>query len=398
LAVGSELVRARAAVGYSQEDVGNAIGVSRAMVSYWESEKRNPSDRQLVALAHLYGVETGRLLGETSDEVRADLAQMMFRDFDGDMSPQAHRGIQEFVSFLDAYSRLASAASFDIRGLKSTPFSFVQGFDSVEDARRKAEEVRAHLRLGMGPIGDVDVICELLGITVYRAALGEDLRTAISGAFLKHPGVGFSILVNLEMTPGRRRFTVAHELAHALFHSDRETFVISRPGDEGIERFANAFAGEFLMPAEGIRRAMEEYGIGPRIMRPADVVHLQRFFRVSYATALFRLRQARLISAQYFEEFQQVRPVLFAQQLGYEPSEEEFERDVDRWRIRRFPPKFLLLLRRAIASQVISGSTAAGLTGLSIDEVEELMFEERPVDSETRAELDDFRAVGMVNG
>jgi hypothetical protein len=232
---------------------------------------------------------------------------------------------------------------------------------------------------------------------VFRAALGPDVDTGVSGAFLKHPKEGFSVLVNLEMTPGRRRFTLAHELAHALFHSQRRVYVISHPTKDVQERFANAFAGEFLMPTEGIRRAMEEYGIGPQVDHPADVVHLQRFFRVSYATGLVRLRQARALTAADFEAFKQVRPVLFAEQLGYEPSDEEYERDVGRWRICGFPPGFLALLRLAITRDAISVPTAANLTGLSIDEIEELVQEDQPVDEQTRAELAGFTAARVVD-
>jgi len=314
-----------------------------------------------------------------------------------DLSAQARRGLEEFVRFLDTYAELAAATDFNIRGSQQSPFAQGRGFDSNDDARRKAEEVRAHLRLGIGPVGDVDAICELLGVTVFRTALGSDLDAAVSGAFLKHPVVGFSILVNLDMTPGRRRFTMAHELGHALLHSDQETFVISGPRTDGRERFANAFAGELLMPTEGMRRAMEEHGIGPRIDRPADVVHLQRYFRVSYATALVRLRQARLLTASDFEAFQQIRPVLFAEQLGYEPSEEEYEQDVARWRIRRFPSKFLSLLRLAIERETISISTAAGLTGLTVDEIEELVQEDQPIDERNRDELAGFLAARVVD-
>ncbi len=392
-----QLARARDRLGYSQDDVAGALGVARTMISYWESGKRRPNDRQLTALARLLVVRVQDLSGETPSEVQADLARMMFRAEGSHLAPEARRGIEEFVSFLDAYADLAVAAKFAIRGMSESPFAFVPGFDTVEDSRRKAEEVRAHLRLGLGPIGDVDVICELLGITVFRAALGADLKVAPSGAFLKHPRVGFSILVNLRMTPGRRRFTMAHELGHALFHSDRETFVISRPQNNAQEGFANAFAGEFLMPAEGIRRAMEEIGVGPRVAHPADVVHLQRFFRVSYATTLVRLRQARLVSAKDYEAFKQVQPVLFAQQLGYVPSDEEFEQDIERWRVRRFPPKFLRLLRLAIGKGIISPGTAAQMTGLAIDEIEELLSEGRPADEESQAEFREYREAYVVN-
>lgn len=391
-----QLTRARQAIRYPQEDVANALGVTRTMISYWESGKRRPNERQLVALARLYGVEVRELLGGVSSETGPDLAQMMFRG-SPQLSAEATRGLDGFVRFLDAFAELADLMNVPIRGLHQSPFSLVPGFDSLEDARRKAEEVRAHLRLGLGPVGDLDAMCELLGVIVYRTGLGPDLEAAVSGAFLKHPTAGFAILVNLEMTPGRRRFTLAHELAHALFHSDRHTFVISGPTTDGRERFANAFAGELLMPTEGIRRAMEEQGFGPRIDRPADVVHLQRFFGVSYATALVRLRQARSLTADDFEAFKLVRPVLFAEHLGYEPSDEEYEQDVERWRVRRFPSKFLTLLRLAIAREAISLPTAANLTDLSIDEIEELVHEDQPVDEDTREELAGFTAARVVD-
>jgi Zn-dependent peptidase ImmA (M78 family)/DNA-binding XRE family transcriptional regulator len=397
VSLAEQLARAREAIGYPQEDVANALGVTRTMISYWESGARRPNERQLAALARLYGVEVRDLLQGPSGPPRADLAQMMFRG-EPHLSPEAKRGLNEFVRFLETYAELAGAVSFPIRGLRQSPFTLAPGFDSLEDARRKAEEVRAHLRLGIGPVGDLDAICELLGVTVYRTALGAEVEAGVSGAFLKHPAVGFSVVVNLQMTPGRRRFTLAHELAHALFHSDRRTHVISRPSKDGPERFANAFAGEFLMPTEGIRRAMEEYGIGPQIDDPADVVHLQRFFRVSYATALVRLRQARMISARDFEAFQQIRPVLFAERLGYEPSDEEYEQDLERWRIRRFPGKFLTVLRLALSREVISVPTAAGLTGLTIDEIEELVQAAQPADEETRRELAGFATARVVDG
>src|SRR6266487_4029012 len=82
---------------------------------------------------------------------------------------------------------------------------------------------------------------------IYLAPLGGDLRGTVSGAFLPHDEVGFSILVNAQTTPGRRQFTLAHELAHALFHG-RRPYVgwLGRP--EAVERFADQFAAEFLVP------------------------------------------------------------------------------------------------------------------------------------------------------
>jgi Zn-dependent peptidase ImmA (M78 family) len=275
------------------------------------------------------------------------------------------------------------------------------GFEQAEDARRKAEEVRSSLRLGLGPVGDIDSVCELLGVTVYRATLGEDLGRTVSGAFLNHAELGMSILVNLAMTPGRRRFTVAHELAHALFHSGDRRYVVSTAAKDPRERFADTFAGEFLMPTEGIRRVMEEQGFGPRIDDVAEVIHLQRFFGVSFVTALVRLRQARFLSQANVDQFKLIRPVVLARALGYEISEEEYGPRPARWRLDRFPPRFRRLLRTAVQRQVLSVPTAASIAGLTIDEVVELVAAAPPTSSETStpelSELEEFEVSGVLS-
>jgi Zn-dependent peptidase ImmA (M78 family)/DNA-binding XRE family transcriptional regulator len=393
----NHMARARIEVGYSQDDVAAALGVSRAMVSYWESGKRSPSDRQVAALARLYRVSVAQLEGKEPLPTRADEARMLFRGAENELSGQAKQGLAEFSEFLDNYAHLASIAKVDIRGLTQSPFVSGSGYETADDARRKAEEVRAHLRLGLGAISDIDAVAELLGITVFRAALGTDLRQALSGAFFHHPEVGYSILVNLEMTPGRRRFTLAHELAHALFHS-RDRIVLSRPNGGPKERFADTFAGEFLMPTEGIRRVMEDQGVGPRVTDPAEVVHLQRYFNVSFGMTLVRLQRAKLISQQNFDNFQRIRPVVLAQSLGYEIGDEEFAQNPELWRLRRFPRRFLALVRDAVLSDVISPSSAADLTRLSIDDIEELIGDRQMDDPDPGVsdEINDYRQSGVL--
>jgi Zn-dependent peptidase ImmA (M78 family) len=339
------------------------------MVSYWESGTRRPNDRQLAALARLYGIGAADLLeGRDVEPAGADLTGMLLRAENG-IDPESTPGLREFVHFLERYAQLSRLTNTPIRGLFQSPFVFRARFAQKDDARRKAEEVRSHLDLGTGPISDVDTVCEMLGITVYRAPMGKDLREAPSGAFLNHPDVGFSILVNLDMTPGRRRFTVAHEIAHALFHSHEGRWVISH-GRNPRESFADDFAGEFLMPSEGVRRYVEEAGMPPRIIDPADVVHIRRYFRASFPMALVRLRQMNALSAETYRELRDsVRPVALARSLGYPIDPEEVEQDAEVWRIHRFPRAFLRMLRAAVLRHVMSPPTAASFAGLSLPDL-----------------------------
>lgn len=399
MSLADQLVRARSGSGLGQDDLANAVGVSRAMVSYWEAGKRTPNDRQLASLSQLLRVPIGVLLGYEESPPAPDVAAMLLRGADLEIPEDALGGLGEFVAFLDTFATLAEAAKFDVRGMHQSPFVSAAGFESADDARRKAEEVRASLRLGLGPVGDMDAVCELLGITVYRAELGADLTKTVSGAFLHHPEIGFAILVNLEMTPGRRRFTLAHELAHALFDSADNRYLVSTAAKPPRERFADSFAGEFLMPTEGMRRVMEEQGFGPRIADATEVIHLQRFFGVSYITALVRLRQAKFLTQARFDSFKLIRPVLLARSLGYDIGEEEYSPQPDMWRLERFPQRFRRLLRIAVQRGVLSVPSAAALTRLSIDEIADLVSTDVATSSqptEESAELHEFEASGVL--
>jgi Zn-dependent peptidase ImmA (M78 family)/DNA-binding XRE family transcriptional regulator len=398
--LGPQLERARRAAGFTQDDVAASLGVSRAMISYWEANTRVPNEVQLAALASLYRRQPNDFYETAPIDEKADEARMLYRRAAVELTAAAQRGIGAFVDFLADYAKLADQCGVNLRGMTQSPFLLVPGFESADDARRKAEEVRAHLRIGLGPVADVDKICEQLGITVYRSQLGNDLSKTISGAFFNHPRIGFSILVNLDMTPGRRRFTLAHELGHALLHSDGDSIVVSGPKRDAREKFADIFAGEFLMPSEGIRRAIEEFGAGgPRIDDPADVIHLQRYFNVSYVTALVRLRQARLLTKTNFERFKSAQPVAFAAHLGYEIDDEEYQQDPHRWRIDRFPIRFLRLVRQAIRSGVISPSTASTVMGLTIAEVTELASDDtKPSDPKLQTEWHEYEVTEVLVG
>jgi hypothetical protein len=142
---------------------------------------------------------------------------------------------------------------------------------------------------------------------------------------------------------------------------------------------------------------LEEYGSGPRIDDAADVILVQRYFRVSYYTALVRLRQARLLTAARYQEFKGVRPVLYARALGYDIDDEEFEQDPRIWRVRRFPRRYLRVLRAAVRSGAISPLSAAGLTNLSLDEVEELVRDNIGDLPEDDLELNEFESSGVVS-
>lgn len=96
---------------------------------------------------------------------------------------------------------------------------------------------------------DVERLAEALGLQVGYMPMDDGL----SGILEKTSG-GWRILINSFHHPLRRRFTIAHEIAHYLLHrkqKDRfEDLLFARRTsmNDRIEREADKFAAELLMP------------------------------------------------------------------------------------------------------------------------------------------------------
>jgi transcriptional regulator with XRE-family HTH domain len=386
--LGASLARARERAGFSQDEVATLVGQLRPVISNWENGSRRPNDHQLAKLAVIYRTPLSDLLsGEPRS--RPDFERLLFRDAGDRLDPPAKYEIQRFLAFLDGYGDLLEALD-EPSGMTDAPLSLREGFLNKEDVRRKAEDARAFFRLGLGPVGDIAGLADLHGITVYLAPLGADLKGTVSGAFLPHDRVGFSILVNAETTPGRRQFTLAHELGHALFHGER-IYVDYYGRREAEERFVSAFAAEFLVPTQSLRAAVEAYGL-QKVRDPEVVVHLQRLFRVSYAMMLVRLANAHLATKDDVERLGTVHPVHLAERLGYSIEPDEWKQDAERLGIARFPRRFLRVLRRALTEGQASVSSAANLMGLAEEDVEEFLADGDGAGERTAEELEYLQA------
>jgi len=154
------------------------------------------------------------------------------------------------------------------------------GFLKPSEIEEKATALLKKFELFSVPVNPV-TLAERMGVSVFDAAFGQD---AISG-MLRKDGGRFQILVNEHHPPLRKRYTVAHEIAHLCLHSDEiESFVdpeinlfrskteTDQPEDRAIETQANMFAAALLTPDVFVREAAKE---------TTDIGKLAAKFRVS---------------------------------------------------------------------------------------------------------------------
>lgn len=119
-----------------------------------------------------------------------------------------------------------------------------------------------------------------LGITVYKVdGWPDDLSGMIKKDDTDHNS-GYAIYVNKNHPVTRRRFTIAHEIAHYLLHKDMIGDGIVDDGlyrsglPSTIETQANNLAAEILMPWHLIDQAMREgYNTVPLL---ADIFNVSK--------------------------------------------------------------------------------------------------------------------------
>jgi len=135
---------------------------------------------------------------------------------------------------------------------------------------------------------DVQALAEALGLSVWE---DEELPVGISGKLFQDPEnstpSGYSISVRAHDPYVRKRFTVAHEIAHFVLHrnkvgaslTDNEFYRSNLSSWEEVE--ANRLAANILIPRKLLVSYINTHGDNPAV--------LANIFRVSEAAMRIRL-------------------------------------------------------------------------------------------------------------
>jgi len=188
-----------------------------------------------------------------------DVSGVLLRAAPRELTDRAQAGLRLFELRLTEYAELATEMGVVLPGLGCSPLTSSRTA-TAKEAAWAARSLRHHLNLGGGAIAEPFHALDEHAL-IWRLPLGPDLDQAPSGFFYNHPQAGFCIAVNSQMTLGRQVFTLARQLAHAFFHSHSADVVVSMSGgDHGQERFADAFAGEFLVQGDELWAGAHETG------------------------------------------------------------------------------------------------------------------------------------------
>lgn len=158
------------------------------------------------------------------------------------------------------------------------------------------------------PFVPVEKIAKQRGIEIVNYDFGEE----VSGVLVIKDSVA-TIGINRANSTERKRFTIAHEIAHYILHwnpisktnqevfVDKDLFMKFRntmneysPAEIAMEQEANAFAAALLMPKHFIEKELrtEQY---KTLQEPQIIEKLAKRFKVSAPAMTYRLTNLQML-------------------------------------------------------------------------------------------------------
>ena len=217
-----------------------------------------------------------------------------------------------------------------------------------------ADDLRDAWKLGLDPIASLCELFEDKGIKVVEADLPESINGLSCHVLRRNEIVAEAIMVSGRVSVERKRFTLAHELAHRIIRSTGNPEI-------SLAAAMNRFAGAFLVPGQSLR---SKVGRDRHWITHSEIMHLKLMFGVPAATVLMRLGQVGVLPQAA------VKRAFATFARSWRKSEPEPIEEGHGFAALERPGRVKRLVSRALGEELISPVRAAVLLDQSLDSVE----------------------------
>jgi Zn-dependent peptidase ImmA (M78 family) len=195
---------------------------------------------------------------------------------------------------VDDYRELERLMNAPPRYNYPPPVELNEHIDVTDLAEVVAARERQRLGLGDQPVYNLRSVLEWdVGLRIFYDAL----PSALAGMYAYVEELGGCISVNIKHLEVRRRASMLHEYGHLIVDRYKPGIdYLSHPGRKPAnERFTEAFAMSFLMPATSVRHRFHDIVASTGDFQVAHLVRLSHFYFVSVEALTLRLEGLGLI-------------------------------------------------------------------------------------------------------
>jgi len=140
--------------------------------------------------------------------------------------------------------------------------------------------------------------CDVRNVPVNLVSLAQhqgirqikEMDTRLDGQLLELEDGGYEVILSKNSSVARKRFTLAHEIAHTLFFAGQDSEGLAC-GEEAEEELCNAAAAEILIPSRFLQKVFPR----DKEVTVESFLEVTRLFECSLEAAAWRLLNSGLI-------------------------------------------------------------------------------------------------------
>lgn len=285
---GENLKFARLYRGLSMEQLGEKIGKSKQIISQYESteDQQQPpfdiavkiSEELKFPIAFFYencNAKIERINTYFRALLSSNKKDKIVQENKATVIIEIYRFLEKYIEFPTLNIPKIEKSDLETRNLKNI-----------------TQTIRESWNLSDGPIADIVNVLEMNGFIVSSI----NTNTMDIDAFTQYIRLDgekyFCIVVGKEKESfARRQFSIAHELAHVILHNTNlDVENLSREEFRSMEREADKFAAELLLPFESFRKDL----IYPTNLKFYE--ELKKKWKVSILAMLMRAAELKVIT------------------------------------------------------------------------------------------------------
>lgn len=286
---GDRLKEARRFRQMSIPQLADRVGVSKQMISKYEHNDAQPSAKTYQKIIFVLGFPLKYF--QQDDEFTYNELGTFYRS--RLTSTQSEKKPSEMLK-----KYLAVLANFFENYVN---FPILRELELSENPAEAAKQLREKWKLGDKPIKNMLHLLELHGFQV-AAINSQSEKVDAFGSQTKVNGKNYyCILIDQDNNSFfRQQFSLAHELAHWVLHSEKVNPQELNPQEyREMEKEANIFASNFLLPSEAFCEDIKGYEDNLDAY-----LNLKSKWKVSAASMVYRSKSLGLVSSEQYLRLQ----------------------------------------------------------------------------------------------
>ncbi|HEC2170361.1 TPA: XRE family transcriptional regulator [Staphylococcus delphini] len=301
---GKNLKALRMIEGCSRKSLADVLQVSEQAVWQYEVQNKMPEIKTIYTLAKWFGVKASFFFSFQEVLFKGDVVERHTIA----CRYQRHCSSTKILSQNHAQANFYAQLTRHLSGYVKQPHPPILTLVSQID-RYFSQNIEARARIQLIAndaremiLGDQSnhqllLALEKFGVYIYEKDLTDD---ADAYSFWSKYQVPFIILSNNKGVAVRRHFDLAHELGHLLLHRQVEFDMLSHEDFQRIEKEADIFAAEFLLPE---KQFIASFNQVKKKSNPDHFVMLKERWYVSIQAMAMRAFYLGLISDTQYRYF-----------------------------------------------------------------------------------------------